>query len=269
LIKPQTIKAMKSKTAEPTAHTTGAASRDEAIAKAPSAIQMRNILVPLDLSEMSLKSLPYAAAFAKQFGAKLTLLHVVQPVDEAVNLEYPAFFASNDLVELERQLEDISSAKIPPKLPADIVMRHNFIFDGILEVAREIRADLIITTTHGYSGLKHLMMGSTAENIVRRAPCSSSAKSSMTSYDPVPDERSPIRHDNRSQNALIRPPICGEQTAIRPTPDAENYDNPARTRTGHKCGSDAADAVPHCGSHPGDIGHLHAGISPRGCVAHA
>jgi nucleotide-binding universal stress UspA family protein len=61
--------------------------------------------------------------------------------------------------------------KISPELPVDIAVRHNFVFDGILEVAREIRADLIITTTHGYTGLKHLMMGSTAENIVRRAPC--------------------------------------------------------------------------------------------------
>ena len=53
----------------------------------------------------------------------------------------------------------------------DIVVRENLIFEGILEIARETSADLIIATTHGRTGLTHLMMGSTAENIVRRAPC--------------------------------------------------------------------------------------------------
>jgi universal stress protein A len=143
---------------------------DAAASTAPN-IQLRNILVPLDFSEISLKSLRYAVPFAKQFGAKLTLLHVVQPVDAAVNLEYPAFFASEHFAGLQKQLEEIRNAKIPSELPVEIAVRHNFVFDGIVEVAREIRADLIITTTHGYTGLKHLMMGSTAENIVRRAPC--------------------------------------------------------------------------------------------------
>jgi len=137
----------------------------------PPLIQLKNILVPLDLSEMSLKSLKYAEPFAKLFGAKLTLLHVVQPIDQGATLECPAYFTPNHAGILKKLLEDIRVMKISPELPVDITVRHNFIFDGILEVAREIRADLIITTTHGYTGLKHLMMGSTAENIVRRAPC--------------------------------------------------------------------------------------------------
>jgi hypothetical protein len=83
---------MKTEIAEPTAQiTTGAASRDEASARPPSAIELKNILVPLDLSEMSLKSLQYAAHFAKQFGAKLTLLHLVPPVDEALIWSIPHF----------------------------------------------------------------------------------------------------------------------------------------------------------------------------------
>jgi len=63
------------------------------------------------------------------------------------------------------------ATKIPTDVAVDIAVRHDLIFDGVLEVAREIRADLIITTTHGYTGVKHLVLGSTAENIVRRAPC--------------------------------------------------------------------------------------------------
>ena len=52
-----------------------------------------------------------------------------------------------------------------------MLVRHSFVFDGILEAAREIHADLIITTTHGYTGWQHMLMGSTSENVVRRAPC--------------------------------------------------------------------------------------------------
>ena len=163
---------MKTETLEPAEVTSPfTASHEDAMASAPPIIRLMNILVPLDFSEMSLKSLQYAAPLAKQFGAKLTLLHVVQPVDEAVTLEYPAFFSSDHFAQLEKQLEDIRATKVPQDLPVEIAVRHNFVFDGIVEVAREIHADLIITSTHGYTGLKHLMMGSTAENIVRRAPC--------------------------------------------------------------------------------------------------
>ena len=146
------------------------ASGDAVGPTAPPVIQLKNILVPLDLSEMSLKSLQYAVPFAKQFGAKITLLHVDQPADDA-DIGYPVSFGPQDSAAFEMQLDQIRATKIPVEVPVDIAVRHDLIFDGVLEVAREIRADLIITTTHGYTGMKHLVLGSTAENIVRRAPC--------------------------------------------------------------------------------------------------
>ena len=73
--------------------------------------------------------------------------------------------------EQEKELEKIRESRVPSEIPVTIAIRNNFVFDGILEMAREIRADLIITSTHGRTGLRHLMMGSTAENIVQRAPC--------------------------------------------------------------------------------------------------
>jgi nucleotide-binding universal stress UspA family protein len=161
---------MKTETLEPA--TIGAfASRDDAIELTPLFIHLKNILVPLDMSEMSLKALQYAVPFAQQFGAKLTLLHIVQPAAHTPELPCPAPLAAEHFAALERQLEEIRTTKVPPELPADTCVRHNFVFDGILEVAREICADLIITTTHGHTGLRHLLMGSTAENIVRKAPC--------------------------------------------------------------------------------------------------
>jgi universal stress protein A len=143
---------------------------DPVITISPSVIHLKNILVPLDFSEMSLKSLQYAVPFATQFGAKLTLLHVEEPSGDQADFAYSPMLGVAHFEIIEKRLKDIRAEKLPPELHVDTVVRHNFVFDGILEVAREIRADLIITTTHGYSGLKHLMMGSTAENIVRRAP---------------------------------------------------------------------------------------------------
>jgi nucleotide-binding universal stress UspA family protein len=153
-----------------TSPSTVTASGDAVVTTVPPAIQLKSILVPLDFSEMSLKSLQYAVPFARQFGAKITLLHIDQPADDA-DLGYPVSFGPEDSARLERQLEEIRATKIPMDVPVDLAVRHALIFDGVLEVAREIHADLIITATHGYTGVKHLVLGSTAENIVRRAPC--------------------------------------------------------------------------------------------------
>lgn len=146
-------------------------SLDDATEMTPLIIDLKNILVPLDFSETSLKSLQYAVPFAKQFGAKLTLLHVVEPNAYTPELPSPGPLNPEHHDEVVRKLEEIRAARIPAELDVDTAVRHEFVFDGILEVAREIQADLIITTTHGYTGLKHVLMGSTAENIVRRAPC--------------------------------------------------------------------------------------------------
>jgi len=133
----------------------------------PRVIQMKNILVPLDFSEMSLKSLQYAVPFAKQFGAKLTLVHVVEGPANATLPSFPASVSRDKLAAIEKQIEDM----IPPELSVDTFVRQSVAFDGILEVAQEIQADLIITTTHGYTGLARLFARGTVANIVRKAPC--------------------------------------------------------------------------------------------------
>ena len=152
-------------------HSASAVSCERAIAPSHAMVQLRNILVPLDFSEVSLKSLRYAVLFAKQFGAKITLLHVVQAPIYTVDFSICPLLRPEQLAGIEKQLECIRARQIPAELAVDVVVRESLVFEGILEMAGEIRADLIVTTTHGHTGLKHLMMGSTAENIVRRAPC--------------------------------------------------------------------------------------------------
>ena len=60
---------------------------------------------------------------------------------------------------------------IAPALLAHTIVRRGLAWDTVVGVARETQADLIITTKHGHSDIKHVLMDSTAERIVRRAPC--------------------------------------------------------------------------------------------------
>jgi universal stress protein A len=162
---------MKTETLEPIPTTTPApevaAAAGEGVELIPAIIQMKNILVPLDFSEMSLKSLRYAVPFATQFGAKLTLVHVVDAPAHAGDASAPASFSREKLAAIEKQLEEM----IPAELSVSTTVRQNIPFDGILEVAQEIDADLIITTTHGYTGLMRLIAHGTVDKILRSAPC--------------------------------------------------------------------------------------------------
>jgi nucleotide-binding universal stress UspA family protein len=163
---------MKTESLEPVGSRLAMAAPEDGVSEmAPINIHLKNILVPLDFSETSLKALQYAVPFAKQFGAKLTLVHVVEPLAFTPELAVPAPLGGEHLAAVQAQLAEIRTKRIPEDLPVKTIVRHNFIFDGILEAARETSADLIITSTHGLTGLRHLLMGSTAENIVRRAPC--------------------------------------------------------------------------------------------------
>jgi nucleotide-binding universal stress UspA family protein len=137
----------------------------------PFITHLKKILVPLDFSQTSLKALHYAVPFARQFGAKITLAHIAKPPLYSAEGLYPEHLGPEQLISIKKDLQGVRDAAIPPDLPVDIVVRYGHAFEDILAVAREIRADLLITTTHGYTGLKHMFLGSTAENVVRRASC--------------------------------------------------------------------------------------------------
>jgi len=154
-------------TTPPFAAPATAPAREKVVEPIPSLLQIKNILVPLDFTEMSLKALHYAVPFAKQFGAKLTLVHVVEAPAHAPDASFPALVSGDRFAAIEKQLDEL----IPPELSVDTTVRQNVPFNGILEVAAEINADLIITTTHGYTGLAQLLKGATVSNIVNRAPC--------------------------------------------------------------------------------------------------
>jgi nucleotide-binding universal stress UspA family protein len=137
-------------------------------------LRVKSILVPLDFSPPSMKALHYAAAFARQFKAKLTLVHVVEPVatpDFAAS--FPLALENDKLMAVAtRQLEGVvKAARIPRGTVEKVLVRFGRSFNEIAAAARSRKVDLIIISTHGYTGLKHALLGSTTERVVRHAPC--------------------------------------------------------------------------------------------------
>lgn len=149
-----------------------AAPREHAAAPLP--LRVKSILVPLDFSPPSIKALHYAVAFARQFNAKLTLVHVVEPVatpDFAAS--FPLAMENDNLMAMaNNQLEGVvKAARIPRGTVEKLLVRFGRSFNEIADAARTRKADLIIISTHGYTGLKHALLGSTTERVVRHAPC--------------------------------------------------------------------------------------------------
>ena len=72
---------------------------------------------------------------------------------------------------IKKELEDLGNRMIDPKLLKDVLVQVGSAFEVITNIARDYEIDLIVLTTHGKTGLKHVFMGSTAERVVRHAPC--------------------------------------------------------------------------------------------------
>lgn len=138
-------------------------------------IKIRQILVPTDFSENACKALRYAFAFAKQFGSRLTVLHVVEPVTYPVGTDYFVAEVQNLgatlQAESQKRLTTFMAEQVEPVTSADALLRIGTAWQEITAVAKERDVDLIILATHGFTGLKHVLLGSTAEKVVRHAPC--------------------------------------------------------------------------------------------------
>lgn len=129
--------------------------------------RIRRILVPVDFSECSSKALAYAVPFARQFGAELVLLHVVVP--------YPSMPEMGPIDAETVQEARASLAKVVEHLPADVHSQNRLVTGmadvQIVQEAERCEADLVIIATHGRSGLARVLLGSTAERVVRHAHC--------------------------------------------------------------------------------------------------
>lgn len=156
----------------------------EAANKVPASapFQLKQILVPIDFSDCSKKALRYAVPLAKQHGAALTLLYVVvlpsyYGVGDGGGFNYASF--EPDFISIqaemrasgEKQLSTLKADEVRGEVETLSLVRTGAPAIEIIEVARSLPADLIVISTHGRTGLKHVWLGSVAEHVVRRAPC--------------------------------------------------------------------------------------------------
>lgn len=134
-------------------------------------LKLNSILVPIDFSKISQKALDYAVPLAKQFGAKITLLHAIEPPPYSIDRTYVPMGEGFPTGPMKEELDAFAKKMIEPELLKDVIVQVGTAFEVITNVARDFKADLIVITTHGRTGLKHVFMGSTAERVVRHAPC--------------------------------------------------------------------------------------------------
>jgi nucleotide-binding universal stress UspA family protein len=138
----------------------------------PLQFKIEKILVPLDFSPASVGALDYAVWLAKQFRAAIHLLHVYPPDEASAPGAGHLLFQSAEAIErLNEELTGIHRKHVPTFRPRNCHIRGGRPYEQIVRLAREIDADLIALSTRGHSGLKHLLLGSTAERVVANAPC--------------------------------------------------------------------------------------------------
>jgi len=138
---------------------------------------IKRILFATDFSDNSKYALTFAISFAQKYDAMLYILHVIQqpsyPLGMYAEISFDAMdkFSQSisDAVEKEIQTLKEKDLKGYPKYECMIV--HGTPFLEILRTAKEKNVELIVVGTHGRTGLDHVLFGSTAEKVVRRAPC--------------------------------------------------------------------------------------------------
>ena len=150
--------------------------RDESLLRvaAGTPFRIKTVLVPIDFSDCSKKALQYAVPLAEQHGAEVMLLYVA-PSPSYAGGEYGIIDCSALNAELcssgEKRLEALVAEEIRGKIRAETIVRTGSATAEIIDVAAKLPADIIVISTHGYSGLKHVVLGSIAEHVVRHAPC--------------------------------------------------------------------------------------------------
>ena len=133
----------------------------------------RRFLVPVDFSPRSELAVKYAHALAQKAGATLELLFVAEPAPFYSGLEHsPLVLDSQQWVRAAQQQLRKEAARLKASgVETRVAVRKGKAFAEICAHAKERKADLIVISTRGYSGLERVLMGSTTEQVVRRAPC--------------------------------------------------------------------------------------------------
>ena len=137
--------------------------------------QINHILCPVDLSDLSQHAIEHAVLMAHWYNAKITALHVCNPIvvpstDFVVAGTPSAGLLTEDEIkdvraQILRCFGSVEAGKV------DVVIDNGHVANRVLERARSLPADLIVMGTHGAGGFEHLVLGSVAEKVLRKATC--------------------------------------------------------------------------------------------------
>lgn len=136
---------------------------------------IKKVLIPIDFSDYSKNSLRYSVNFTRCFNAELILIYVIEPVI------YPPDFSMGQIavpavdVDIDKraseELKKLAKTEIPADMKVKTLVKTGKPFVEIIETAAAENIDLIIIASHGHSGVEHILFGSTADKVVRKAPC--------------------------------------------------------------------------------------------------
>lgn len=134
--------------------------------------KLKEILVPIDFSDCSRHALRYAVAFAKQFNAQVTLVAVVNDAHTSFEVGNPDFIAAQNTRKqlYVDELNKLAASEVG-KVTKTVVVRSGRPYEEIVLAAQELSSDLIVIATHGEMGMAKVQLGSTAERVIRYAPC--------------------------------------------------------------------------------------------------
>jgi nucleotide-binding universal stress UspA family protein len=140
-------------------------------------MEIRTILLPTDFSDCGNYALSFAASLARTFGASIICVHVIEPMVPTVG--YSGMTEPLPIADISDQLEDSAERELPKLaeceecagLAVEEVIVHGEAASEIVRVAKDRRVDLIVVSSHGRTGLGRILFGSTAEAVVRHAPC--------------------------------------------------------------------------------------------------
>ncbi len=132
-------------------------------------LTIERILVPIDFSAPSMQALDEAVEFSRPYEAELVVMFAVARTESAV------LGPDSDLYERARaareQLEEICNNVGRRGISCQPRVEFGIAYQAILEAAKNVKADLIVMSTHGRTGLAHILIGSVAEKVLHHASC--------------------------------------------------------------------------------------------------
>ncbi len=137
-----------------------------------SGIKFEKILFPTDFSESAENASQYAISMAEKFGSKIFVVHVVEPFTYTSDLgidmgdQFQVMEAT-----AKRFLEDVVTSIREKNIDVQGILLTGAPFVEIIKFAKQEQVNLIIMATHGRTGIEHILLGSTAEKVVRKSPC--------------------------------------------------------------------------------------------------